>query len=209
MIKVEFLEHRPPLLESVMTQSFGEQRSPELHHRERSLLVVIDMQEKLLPLIPVADRTIANCQKLISAAELFAIPSTATEQYPRGLGPTVASLAVHFPERPEKTRFSSAACLNWGFAHERADGRTQAVLCGIEAHVCVLQTALDLVAHGYQVTVVADAVASRGKLDWKIALRRLSDSGVTLATTESVLFEWCETSSDPLFKRISQLVKEN
>ncbi|MFO1021082.1 MAG: hydrolase [Planctomycetales bacterium] len=184
-------------------------RSAELVDRRRSLLLLVDMQEKLLPLIPVAEKTTRNCRKLLEGAGLFEVPISATEQYKKGLGPTTEPLRSLLGNVPDKLRFSCAEVLEWPAAHGRDDGRTQVVICGIEAHVCVMQTALDLVSQGYQVFVVADAVASRGKLDWEIALRRLSDSGVTLITTESVLFEWCECSSDPQFKALSALVKQN
>lgn len=182
-------------------------RSRELLSRQTSLLVVIDVQEKLAPLICETERLLVNCSKLVQSAELFAVPSFATEQYPQGLGPTVPALAEHLPVRPAKLRFSSAEVLNWPPAAERTDNRFQVVLCGIEAHVCVLQTAFDLLAAGYQVFLAADAVGSRRQLDWKIALDRLASAGATIVTTESVLFEWCETAEAPEFKQFVAIVK--
>jgi len=182
-------------------------RSRELLSRQTSLLVVIDVQEKLAPLICETERLLVNCSKLVQSAELFAVPSFATEQYPQGLGPTVPALAEHLPVRPAKLRFSCAEVLNWPPAAERTDNRFQVVLCGIEAHVCVLQTAFDLLAAGYQVFLAADAVGSRRQLDWKIALDRLAAAGATIVTTESVLFEWCETAEAPEFKQFVAIVK--
>lgn len=182
-------------------------RSRELLSRQTSLLVVIDVQEKLAPLICETERLLVNCSKLVQSAELFAVPSFATEQYPQGLGPTVPALAEHLPVRPAKLRFSCAEVLNWPPAAERTDNRFQVVLCGIEAHVCVLQTAFDLLAAGYQVFLAADAVGSRRQLDWKIALDRLASAGATIVTTESVLFEWCETAEAPEFKQFVAIVK--
>src|SRR6185295_2288401 len=98
--------------------------------------------------------------------------------------------------------------LEWGTAAEQADNRYQVVVAGMEAHVCVQQTVLDLLSSGFQVFVPADAVSSRGELDWKIALDRMAGNGATIVTTESVLFEWCEVSGTPEFKQISQLIKE-
>src|SRR5690606_31489435 len=140
-------------------------------------------------------------------------PVFATEQYPRGLGPTVPELAELLSERPEKQRFSCAEALAWGSANEPTDpqlrDRTKVVLAGIEAHVCVLQTALDLLADGYQVSVAAAAVGSRRRLDRQIGLQRMADTGAVITTTESILFEWCETAAADEFKEISRLVKES
>ena len=183
-------------------------RSTELLSRGNSRLLIVDMQQKLLPLIPVADRVIRNCRRLIEGARILSVPVFATEQYPKGLGGTVPELAELLAGIPSKVRFSCTEVLNWGAAAEQADDRDQVVVAGIECHVCIQHTALDLLAQGYRVFLPADAVASRHKLDWKIALERMSASGATLTTTESVLFEWCEVSGTPEFKEISRLIIE-
>ena len=185
------------------------ERSHELIGRNESRLLIVDVQEKLMPAIPVRESLIANCRKLIEAAKLFGVPVSATEQYAKGLGPTVPQLRelLDGATIPDKLCFSAAECLGWGTAAEHPDGRFQIVVAGIEAHVCVLQTVLDLLSSGYQVFVPADALASRAKLDWKIALRRLAASGAIITTTESVMFEWCAAAGSPEFKQLSQLVK--
>ena len=183
-------------------------RSHELLSRNDSRLLVVDVQEKLTPLIPGADRMISNCKRLIQAANLLGVPVAATQQYPKGLGAIVPELAALLDDAPEKQLFSCAEVLGWGTEADRQNGREKVVVAGIEAHVCVLQTALDLLSQGFRVYVPADSVASRGELDWKIALDRLSLSGATITTTESVLFEWCETSAAPEFKAISRLIRE-
>lgn len=185
------------------------ERSHELLSRETSRLLIIDMQEKLLPSIPVHEQLLANQSRLIAAATLFGVPICVTEQYPRGLGPTASELRNQLPGHTfaEKLRFSAAECLGWGTAAESSEARHQVVVAGIETHVCVLQTVLDLLAGGFQVFVVADAVGSRAKLNWQIALRRLSAGGAIVTSTESVLFEWCEVAGTPEFKQISQLIK--
>ena len=183
-------------------------RSFELLSRQTSRLLIVDMQQKLLPLIPVADRTIGNCRRLIEGAGIMQVPVFATEQYPKGLGETVPELRKYFTDIPSKVCFSCSESLNWGSAAAPENDRHQVVVAGIESHVCVLQTALDLISQGYRVFIPADAVASRGKLDWKIALERLSVAGATLTTTESVLFEWCEAAGTPEFKQISKLIVE-
>lgn len=171
-----------------------------------SRLLIIDMQEKLVAAMTDAQRVINNCLKLVKAAELFQVPCDATEQYPQGLGPTVAPLADRLPSRPEKLRFSCVDALPWTACSRSPEAPHQVVLAGIEAHVCVLQTALDLLGLGFDVYVVADAVTSRQPLDEALALRRLADAGVEIVTTEMVLFEWCEHAGTDTFKALSRIV---
>ena len=184
------------------------ERSHELVCRSECQLLIIDMQEKVLAPIPVREQLVANCGKLIEAAKLFSVPVVITEQYPKGLGPTVSELRGRLSDitTPEKLRFSAVEALNWGMAAERSDDRFKVVIAGIEAHVCVLQTVLDLLICGYQVHVAADAIGSRGKLDWKLALKRMASSGAVITTTEAILFEWCETAGTAEFKQLSKLV---
>ena len=183
-------------------------RSPELLSRSRSRLLIVDVQEKLVPHIPAAESMIANCRKLIRGANVLDVPVFATEQYRKGLGETVAELAELLPERPDKLRFSCVESLHWGTAAEQEQERDQVVVAGIESHVCVLQSVFDLLSSGYRVFVPADAVASRKPLDWEFALKRIADGGATVTTTESVLFEWAEIAGTPEFQEISRLVKE-
>src|SRR5688572_25957908 len=154
-----------------------------------SAVLVIDVQEKLMAKIPDADRLVRNCAFLIDGARLFDVPVAATEQYPKGLGPTVPELAQRLPERPDKVSFSccGVAGLADGF---RQRGRPKVVLVGIETHVCVLNTALDLLAGGLRVYLAVDALASRFPLDHAAALRRLEQAGAVPVTVETVLFEW-------------------
>jgi nicotinamidase-related amidase len=183
-------------------------RTPELVQAETSRLLIVDMQQKLLPLIAEADRVIAACRQLIEGAKLFSVPIFATEQYPQGLGPTTPELKQLLPETISKDEFSSCPMLGWPTAAEDPDERYQAIVAGIESHVCVLQTALELQSMGYRVSVVADATASRRPADRDVAFLRLLTSGVTLMTAESVLFEWCQCSNRPEFKSLSRLIKE-
>ncbi len=184
-------------------------RSPELLHRQSSRLLVVDVQEKLVAALSDSsrERLIANCRFLVEGATLFGVPVVATEQYPKGLGPTAASLAELIAERPAKTQFSALECTGWGTAAASSEDRFQVVVAGMESHVCVLQTVLDLLAAGYQTFVVVDAIAGRRDLDHQIALERMANSGATLTTAEAVLFEWCESASAPEFKQLSALVK--
>src|SRR5579872_4903399 len=175
-------------------------RSPELLSRAESRLLIVDVQEKLVPKIVHLDRMLANCRMLIQGARIAGVPVFSTEQYPKGLGPTVSQLGELLEAPAQKLRFSCAETLAWGLAAEAADNRFQIVVAGMEAHVCVLQTVLDLLGAGFQVFVAADAVSSRTELDWKIALDRMATGGATIVTSESVLFEWCEVSGTPEFK---------
>jgi len=170
-------------------------------------LLVIDVQEKLMAKIPGAEAVVRNIAFLTDAARLVDVPVTATEQYPRGLGPTVPELAKRLPERPDKTAFSCCAipAVVEGF---RRAARPKVVLTGIETHVCVLNTALDLLAQDFRVYIAVDAVASRGALDHELALRRLEKAGAILTTAETCAFEWVGSSSHPKFKQISALVQE-
>jgi len=170
-------------------------------------LLVVDLQDKLLNLIPDHERIVAKVVALTRGAKLLCLPVFATEQYPRGLGPATASIAALIPERPAKTAFHCCAVPQ---LLEQFYGRNvrHVTVAGIETHVCVAQTALELLELGFQVQVPADAVASRHKIDWEFALRRLERAGAVVSTTESVLFEWTETADRPEFKAISELIKE-
>jgi nicotinamidase-related amidase len=170
-------------------------------------LLAVDMQDKLLNLIPDHEKVIANAVTLIRGAAILNLPTWATEQYPRGLGPTTPAIAQLIPDRPAKMTFHCCAAPQ---LLEQVYGRhvRHITLVGIEAHVCVAQTALELLDLGFQVQVPADAVASRHKIDWEFALRRLERAGAVVSTTESVLFEWTETSDRSEFKAISDLIKE-
>jgi nicotinamidase-related amidase len=184
-------------------------RSPELLHRASSRLLIVDVQEKLVAALSasIRERLVSNCRFLIEGARLFGVPATATEQYPQGLGPAVAALAELISERPAKKRFSAVECLGWPPAAAAMDDRFQIVVAGMESHVCVMQTVLDLLAAGYQTTVVADTIAARGDFDHQTALTRMANSGATITTAEAVLFEWCESAAAPEFKQLSALVK--
>ena len=181
-------------------------RSPELLSRDDARLLIVDVQEKLIPHIDGASGMIDCCRRLIEAARLFGLPVTATEQYPQGLGPTVPALRELLDSPPEKLRFSSAEVIGWPPAGEQDNDRDKVIVAGIEAHVCVQQTALDLMSLGYRVYVPADAVASRNRFDWKFALRRMADSGAVITTTEAILFEICEVAGTPEFQEIRRLV---
>jgi nicotinamidase-related amidase len=170
-------------------------------------LLVIDVQEKLVPVVADAAALVRNVAFLIDGARLLNMTVQATEQYPRGLGPTVPELAARLPERPDKVAFSCCAIPAVVEAFHRG-ARPKVVLAGIETHVCVLHTALDLLALDFHVYVPVDAVSSRSRLDHDVALRRLEQAGAVLTTSEACLFEWVGGAGHPQFKAVSRLVQE-
>jgi len=182
-------------------------RSPELMSRGDTGLLIVDVQEKLLPAIAQHERLLWNILRLVDGAKILNVPIAATEQYPKGLGPTVPKLAERLGTVPSKLMFSCREC---GDVLEqfRVQGVHKILVVGIETHVCVQQTVLDLLADGYRTFLAVDAVGSRHALDHEIALRRMDSAGATLTTTESALFEWCEVAGTPEFKQISALVRE-
>ncbi len=170
-------------------------------------LLVIDVQEKLVPKITGADALIRNIGFLVDAARQLEMPVLATEQYPKGLGPTVAALAQRLPDRPDKVTFSSCGVPSVVETLRRG-ARPKVLLSGIETHVCVQHTALDLLAQDFRVFVAVDAVGSRYPIDHEYALRRMERAGCILVTTETALFEWIGGAGHPKFKAISSLVQE-
>jgi nicotinamidase-related amidase len=172
-----------------------------------SALLVVDVQGKLMERIDRRDAMLANVVRLIKAAGLLGVPVLATEQYPKGLGPSVPEIAELIPDRAEKTTFH---CCGAATVLENlyARGIRKVALAGIEAHVCVAQTALELLTMNFRVQVPADAVSSRHAFDRDIALRRLELAGAVVTTTEAAIFEWTETADHPQFKAISALIKE-
>ena len=172
---------------------------------ETSCLLAVDFQERLMPAVHDTDHIVANAAWLIQIAQRLNVPVLASEQYPRGLGHTVAAIRELLPAEAfmEKLHFSCAAerdCMR------RIDalGRQQIVVIGAEAHVCVLQTALDLRAAGRDVYLVADAVSSRSPRDIELALERMRAEGVRVVSREMVVFEWLHQAGDDRFREISR-----
>jgi isochorismate hydrolase len=175
-------------------------------HSAQSIVIVIDIQEKLLTAIPTAASLVKNAAFLIDAAKLCDVPILATEQYPKGLGPTTPEIAARLPYPPlAKTAFSSCGAAGF-LADLRALSRSQIVLTGMEAHVCIMQTGLDLLDAGYEVALPVDALASRSELDHRVGLERLAHAGAVLTTVEAIGFEWIADAQHPRFKDYSRLV---
>lgn len=170
---------------------------------DNSALLVIDVQERLLPAIDGGQTCVDNVLWLLRVARRIGVPVLACEQYPQGLGPTHPAVAAELPAdcMAEKVHFSAVAGGCHGLGQEGPD---QYVVCGTEAHVCVMQTVLDLVAAGKRVFVVEEAVGSRRASDKALALARMRDAGATVVSREMVAFEWLRQAATPLFREISR-----
>lgn len=177
---------------------------------QKSALVIVDVQERLAAAMPqgVCERVVEQIATLLTAANTLSVPVVVTEQYPKGLGGTVTELKSKLPNETktiEKTSFSSNRTADFTLAIENS-GRQQIILVGMESHICVLQTALDLQEQGYQVFVVEDAVSSRSKSNQYNALQRLRHAGVIITNLESMIFEWLGDSKHPEFSTLAKLI---
>ena len=183
-------------------------RSPLLMNRTDTAIIVIDVQEKLLPHIADNEEMVFNIERILEAANELQIPVFVSEQYPKGLGHTISEFEVLLDSFPvyEKSMFSIRECEPLWEQLQKRDIKN-VLLVGIETHVCVFQSAMDLLANGYEVYVCIDAVGSRFEEDYMTAMQRMETSGVTLLTTEMAMFEWCEAAGTPEFKSISKLVQ--
>jgi len=168
--------------------------------RDRAALVVVDVQESFRPYAAFEDVASA-CAKLVQAARILELPTLVSEQYPKGLGHTAPELGLTDEPLIEKTVFSAARADGFDLA-----GREQAIVCGIETHVCVSQTVHDLLQRGIEVHVPADAVGSRHSIDYERGLERLERAGAVVSTVEAALFELLERAGTPEFKAVQKLI---
>jgi nicotinamidase-related amidase len=168
--------------------------------RERAALVVVDVQEAFRPYASFAG-VAQSCAKLVAAARILGLPALVSEQYPKGLGHTAPEVGLEDERRIEKSVFSAARAEGFDLG-----GREQAVVCGIETHVCVSQTVHDLLERGVQVHVPADAVGSRHAVDYERGLERLERAGAVVTTVEAALFELLERAGTPEFKQVQKLI---
>jgi len=180
--------------------------------RDKSQLLIVDVQDRLLDAMSAKSRLVQRCVRLVQAAKALDIPITVSEQYPQGLGATVESIRWALPNSASIMSKVEFSCVKneplRDRLHElRRQGRQQVVIAGIEAHVCVMQTAIDLENYGFDAFVVADAVSSRSKTSKRLALARLAKAGADIVDSEMVLFEWLGRASTPEFKELQALVK--
>ena len=176
-----------------------------LLQKNKSCLLLVDVQEKLTQHVMHADDLVLRCQWLMRLAIELDVPIIVSEQYSRGLGHTVAPLRALMSQESDIDKVHFSCLRDQTFANSwRNINRKQALIAGIETHVCVLQTALDLKSDGFDVFVAVDAVSSRREVDHQYALSRMQQAGIQLVTTEMVFFEWVELAGTPVFKALSQ-----
>jgi nicotinamidase-related amidase len=168
-------------------------------------VLLIDIQERLVPAISDGGQMVTRAVRLAEAARLLDVPVLATEQYPKGLGVTVAALAAYPAATLDKTVFSAADAP--GFAGLLPAGTREVVIAGCEAHVCVLQTVLGLLGSRHRVILAADACGSRDPADKALAVDRARQHGAEVVSTEMVLFEWLRDASHPRFRDVQKLLK--
>lgn len=175
---------------------------------ENTALLIIDIQGKLAHLMDRKELLFSNVQKLIKGVQVLGIPILWVEQNPEGLGPTIPEISALLPDIQPISKMSFSSCGNAPFMQAlKSLGRKQILVSGIEAHICVYQTAADLVALGYEVQVAADAVSSRNFENKEIGLQRLKDVGVGLTCVETALFELLKVAEGEQFKQIIRIVK--
>jgi nicotinamidase-related amidase len=182
---------------------------PRMLDRSQSVLIVIDIQEAYRGLTVEHERMVRGVRRLIEAAKIVGVPMLATEQYPKGLGHLVSEVAEGFPAGLEVIdKLSLSCCAEPRFA-ERLDAlkRTQALVCGVEAHACVNQTVHDLLDRGYRVHVPYDAISSRFEPDYRAGWEKMVGSGAVPSTVEMACLEWVRTAASPEFKAVQKLLK--
>ena len=175
-----------------------------------SVLVVIDVQERLCKAMDekVLKQLVNNNNVLIEAAKELEIPVLVTEQYVKGLGATLDELASGLKNAPRYEKMSFSCCGNSEFVDAlRSTGRRQVIITGMETHVCVLQTVIELLDAGYTIHLVRDAVMSRSKQNWMAAIELMQQAGALATVTESVLFQWLKVAGTESFKKLSKLVR--
>ena len=176
--------------------------------RAKARLVVVDIQERLLPAIFEKERLVENSVRLIRGAAILHLPIVVTEQYRKALGPTDSRVAAAISEFAPMEKVTFSACGAAGFmAALQGVESCQALLCGMETHVCVSQTCFDLLDHGWTVFVVADAVSSRTADNYHVGLERMREAGAIIVSTEMALFELLERAGTEEFKQILELVR--
>lgn len=183
------------------------ERFGKLLIKETTALLIIDIQERILNVINENERVVENSLKLIKGFKAMGLPIYFTEQYPKGLGPTEENIAKELNGNAiQKMTFSCSGAGDL-FKELIEEDIKQVVVCGIEGHVCVQQTVLDLLQNGFQVNLAADAVSSRKKIDYEISLKRMAQHGAEITTSEAVLFELLEVCGTDVFKAVSKIVK--
>ncbi|WP_213698776.1 hydrolase [Acetomicrobium sp.] len=183
--------------------------TPYTLKKDKSQLLIIDVQERLLPAIYDNTSIVRNIKLLLKAAQVLSIPTKYTEQYPKGLGPTVSDILELLPtETPRFEKIHFSCCDEGNFKDFLGQERKQVILAGIETHICILATTMDLLNDGYQVVIAMEGVGSRRKEHHLAALNVLSQRGAMLLPTESIIYQWLSKSGTPEFKEMLPFFKE-
>lgn len=175
--------------------------------REEAVLMVIDIQERLVPAMSDGEQVISKTNTLISIVKNFGIPLIVTEQYPKGLGKTVPELSTNLGGTPTFEKITFSGCTTEVISHLNKLGRKKVIITGMETHVCVFQTVRDLLNYGYQVFVVGDAVSSRTRENYQNSLSQMSLMGAVVTNTETVFFDLMKAAGTPQFRELSKLIK--
>ncbi len=194
---------------AIPATDFGEVARQPLQ-AENCALLVVDIQEKLLPPIHEKDRLVRNAQLLLRLAAILNIPVVATTQYEKGLGKTVPEVASLLPATTPLDKLEFGCFNNQGFCSTMRSlpgQRNTVLVCGMETHICVLQTALGALNRGYLVHVAADAVSSRSEFNWKIGLERMRDAGAVISSTETIVYELLRASGTAAFRQMLPYLK--
>lgn len=176
--------------------------------KENTALLIIDIQDRLANAMKVRDEVVKNCLHLIELSKMMNIPVVVTEQYPKGLGPTVAEIKDALPSYQPIEKLTFSCCEEPNFLNEikRLNKKTL-ILTGMETHICVLQTCIDLLKEGFHVHLVRDAVCSREKENWKTGIELMRDAGAVINCTETVLFQLLKVAGTEEFRAISRRIK--
>jgi len=175
--------------------------------QEEAILLIIDIQDRLVPAMKYKEQVIRNTNTIISFAKNLGIPIIVTEQYPKGLGKTISDLSDNLKESLTYEKITFSGCTSEVTVALKELGRKKIIITGMETHVCVFQTVRDLIAYGYQVFVVGDAVCSRTKENYLNGLSLMSAMGAVVTNTETVFFDLMKEADTPLFRKLSKLIK--
>ncbi|MBI5212119.1 MAG: hydrolase [Nitrospirae bacterium] len=177
-------------------------------NKDNAALIIIDVQERLASVMKMRDEVVKNCLHMIELSKMLNIPVVVTEQYPKGLGPTVAEIKDALPSYKPVEKLTFSCCEEPNFLNEMKKlNKKTIIFAGMETHICVLQTCIGLLKEGFNVHLVSDAVCSRAKANWKTAIEFMRDAGAVITCTETVLFQLLKVAGTEEFKAISKRIR--
>ena len=192
-----------------MSKVFAESRHKHLFCREKSAILLVDYQERFVPVLSKNEETLNNIKHLLNGADIYNVPIIVSEQVPEKLGSTISELDDFLKKAKVFRKKTMSCCGEIGFVKYLTEREiTQIAVCGVEAHVCVLQTSLDLLKNGFQVHMVCDAITTRIPYSKEIAIEKMKNAGVIPSSVETLLFEMAYTAGTEEFKKLQQLFKE-